>query len=77
MLFLAEMSKYVTRPCPRCGDCFGVVLGNPLPETKGFPIRGWCMHCGYQIEWKLIIGRGPRKKQEKYGSFDSEPIKDV
>lgn len=77
MLFLAEMSKYVTRACPKCGDFFGVVLGSELPQTKVFPIRGWCMHCGYKIEWNLIIGSGPRQKRKKFGSVDSEPAKDV
>jgi hypothetical protein len=75
MLFLTEMSKCVTRACPRCGDFFGVVLGIPLPETSVFPVKGWCMRCGYQIEWKLIIGSGPRQK--RYGSFHSEPRKDA
>jgi uncharacterized OB-fold protein len=73
MLFLAEMSKYVTRACPKCGDFFGVVLGNQLPETKVFPIRGWCMHCGYKIEWKLVIGGVPRRQRRKYGSLQTDP----
>ena len=65
MLFLAEMSKCVTRTCPRCGNFLGVVLGNQLPEKKVFPIRGWCMQCGYKIEWNLIIGSGPRRKRKQ------------
>jgi ribosomal protein S27AE len=74
MLFLAEMSKCVTRTCPRCGDFFGVVLGNQLPEVKAFPIRGRCTQCGYRIEWKLLVGDGSRHKQKKYGSLKHDPL---
>lgn len=77
MLYLAEMSKCVTRACSKCGNFFGVVLGNQLPETKDVPIRGWCMHCGFKIEWRLIIGSAPRQKRQSYGSVDSGLIKDV
>jgi hypothetical protein len=75
MLSITEMAKHLARNCPRCGDFFGVILGKPLPDSIAFPIKGCCMRCGYQIDWKLIPGSGgPRKR---YGPFESDPIRDV
>jgi hypothetical protein len=75
MLTLRQMTKYVVRTCPKCGDFFGVILGKPSHESKSFPIQGWCMRCGYQLDWKLILGSGPSRK--RYSSFESEPIRDA
>jgi hypothetical protein len=35
------------------------------------------MQCGYKIEWKLIIGSGPRQKEKQYGFINRQPMKDV
>ena len=75
MLLLTEMAKYISRTCPKCGDLFGLTLGDRSPYTEALPIVGWCTRCGYEIAWKLIFGAGSRRK--RFGSFASEPVKDV
>jgi hypothetical protein len=74
-MLLTLMAKYVTRTCPRCGDIFGVTLGDRTPHAVALPVTGWCTRCGYEIDWKLVFGSGSKRK--RFGSFDTEPIKDV
>jgi hypothetical protein len=69
------MTKHLPRTCPRCSDFFGVIVGKTPAESAGAPVKGCCMHCGYQIEWKLINGSG--RRQKRFGSYETEPIKDV
>jgi hypothetical protein len=45
---------YLARSCPRYGNYFGVVIGEPKRESKVQPRRGSCAKCGYEINWTLF-----------------------
>jgi hypothetical protein len=54
--FFRKPVKHLARTCPRCGGFFGLMVGSTSPEGNVSFIRGACLRCGYQIDWRLIRG---------------------
>ena len=52
-----SMARYLTHTCPRCKDFLGVVVREPSVGRTARSVRGFCLRCRYQLNWKLISGR--------------------
>jgi hypothetical protein len=52
-----RMARYLTHTCPRCKHFLGVVVREPSVGRTARSVRGFCLHCRYQLNWKLIPGR--------------------
>jgi len=51
------MLKYLYRTCPKCNDYMGVVVRDPPERMREVPIDAHCVVCGFNLEWKLVLGK--------------------
>ena len=51
-----KMAKYVTRKCPQCRECLGVLIVPHNDETIDSLIDGYCSRCGYELHWFVMPG---------------------
>ena len=52
----ASVASYLTHTCPRCKYFLGVVVREPSVGGKARSVKGFCLRCRYQLNWKLIRG---------------------
>ena len=52
-----KMASYLTHTCPRCKHFLGVVVREPSVGRTARSVRGFCLRCRYQLNWKLFSGR--------------------
>jgi hypothetical protein len=60
-----HMAHYFSRPCPRCGSFFGLVLRQPSSQRGVLSVDGLCVSCRYGISWALVRGRALAIKVRK------------
>ena len=51
------MTKYLYRTCPKCGDYLGVVVCDPPEPMSEIPIEAYCVVCGFNLGWRLVLGK--------------------
>src|SRR5207237_9795445 len=64
-LRLKQMTRYFSRPCPRCGSFFGLVLRQASSQPRVLSVDGLCITCRYGINWALVRGRALAIKVHK------------
>ena len=50
------MIKYLTRACPRCKNCFRVLILSHTEKSINRVIDGYCWRCGYELHWLALTG---------------------
>ncbi len=63
------MLKYLYRDCPKCGDYLGVVVTDPPESEREIPIDAYCVVCGFELGWKLVLGKRFYSKFTKLALF--------
>ncbi len=56
------MAKYLHRTCPKCNDYLGVVVPEPPEPVKEVTIDAHCAVCGFKLDWKVVLGRKPFRR---------------
>jgi len=64
-LEVAPRRRYFSRPCPRCGSFFALVLRQPSSQRRVVFVDGLCVSCRYGINWALVRGRALTIKVHK------------
>ena len=64
-LEVAPRQRYFSRPCPRCGSFFGLVLRQASSQPRVLSVDGLCITCRYGINWALVRGRALAIKVHK------------
>jgi len=62
---VAPRRRYFSRPCPRCGSFFGLVLRQASSQPRVLSVDGLCITCRYGINWALVRGRALAIKVHK------------
>jgi len=63
------MLKYLYRTCPKCKDYLGVIVRDPPEPKREIPIDAHCVVCGFNLGWRLILGKRSFSKSTKLALF--------
>jgi len=58
------MARYLTRKCPQCKDCLGVLILPHVEKAVDLVVDGYCSRCGYELHWLALAGgrTAPRRQ---------------
>ena len=64
-LEVAPRRRYFSRPCPRYGSFFALVLRQPSSQRRVLFVDGLYISCRYGINWALVHSRALTIKVHK------------